>query len=52
MFKCCSVKTDLAAKAPPINKLLVIEDGLSVFAASEINAILSRMCSSLTYEYN
>lgn len=39
---------DLAARAPPMNKLVVIVDGLSVFAASDINVILSRMCSSLT----
>lgn len=39
---------DLAAREPPMNRLLVIDEGLSVFAASDINAILSRMCSSLT----
>ena len=48
--KCCSVYTDLAARAPPIKRLAVIEDGRSVFAASDINAILSRICSSLTYK--
>jgi hypothetical protein len=42
------VNADLAAKDPPMNRLLVIEDGFSVFAASDINAILSRICSSLT----
>jgi hypothetical protein len=42
------VCTDLAARAPPINRLFVIDDGFSVFAASEINDILSRMCSNLT----
>ena len=46
--KCCNVNIDLAARAPPMNKLLVIDDGLSVFAASDISVILSRMCSSLT----
>lgn len=31
-----------------MNKLFVIDDGFSVFAASDINDILSRMCSNLT----
>lgn len=48
MPKYWRVCTDLAASAPPINKLPVIDEGLSVFAASVIKAVLSRMCSSLT----
>lgn len=31
-----------------MNMLQVIDDGFSVFAASDIRAVLSRMCSSLT----
>lgn len=46
--KCCKVYTDLAASAPPMNMVSVTFDGFSVFAASDINDILSRMCSSLT----
>nr|GLL29337.1 hypothetical protein Itr_chr06CG09930 [Ipomoea trifida] len=47
--KCCKVYTDLAASAPPMNMVSVTFDGFSVFAASDISDILSRMCSSLTY---
>ncbi|KAM7493756.1 hypothetical protein LguiB_028365 [Lonicera macranthoides] len=32
---------DLATRAPPMNMLLETDDGFSVFAASDINAILS-----------
>lgn len=49
--KCCRVYTDLAERAPPMNRLLETEVGFSVLAASDIKAILSRMCSSLTYNY-
>jgi len=42
------VYVDLAASAPPMNSVSVTADGLSAFAASDINAILSRICSSLT----
>lgn len=45
---CCRVYTDLAARAPPMNRVPDIDDGFSVLAASDINEILSRMCSSLT----
>lgn len=34
-----------------MNKAPEINDGFSVFAASDNNAILSRMCSSLTCKY-
>ena len=43
----CNVWRDLAAKAPPTNKLFVTQEGRSVSAAWEIKSILSRRCSSL-----
>lgn len=48
MPKCWRVYLDLAARAPPINKLLTTREGRSVFAASDTNDVLSMMCSRRT----